>query len=320
MAYDTDPFNRWDAAQQLVSQVILAQVKCYQKQQTMSLTGELAEGLIHAFKKILKQNNLDNALISRALSLPSETTLQEKCNPPDIDAIHFAREFVRFALAKELQAVFTQIHQKYNQPIAYQFNADAVGQRQLKNTCLYYLYALQTAEMTQLCMQQFKQSNNMTEQMAALRLLTETQGKECNEALTLFEQQWKNDTLVMDKWFSIQALAARKDTLNVVKQLIQHSLFTIKNPNKVRALIGAFSQNSWCFHEKLGTGYQFIADQVINLDKLNPQIAARLVKVFSRWKQFDIQRQNLMQTQLQRIKNIPTISTDVYEIVDKSLL
>ena len=171
-----------------------------------------------------------------------------------------------------------------------------------------------------LCLQQFYQANNMTDSLAALGTLAQHDLPERENALEHFYTQWKNDPQVVDKWFAIQAGSGLPDTLERVTALLEHPAFTLKNPNKVRALIGRFCQgNPVRFHAADGRGYQFLADRVLELDGMNPQIAARLVSALSRWKRFDPGRQHLMTQQLERILSHEPLSRDVFEIVSKSL-
>ena len=178
-------------------------------------------------------------------------------------------------------------------------------------------------EWVERCFQQFIQSENMTDQLAALRCLVfyspSTHLKEAESALELFYDQWKHEPLVVDQWFITQALSPWEGSLDQVKKLCKHEAFEMRNPNKVRSLIGAFcSQNHVQFHQVGGQGYEFLADRVIELDQINPQIAARLMTPLTRWKKFDTRRQALMQTQLRRVKETPKLSKDVFEVVAKS--
>ena len=169
-------------------------------------------------------------------------------------------------------------------------------------------------------MQQFEQANNMTDVIAALSPLNNCETEHREQSLAAFYDKWKNDALVVDKWFSIQAISYLPGTLDKVKELCEHPAFSMKNPNKVRALIGAFSQgNAYHFHAEDGEGYKFLADRVIELDKLNPQMSARLVNVFSLWRRYDENRQTMIKDQLNRILKQPKVSKDVYELVSKSL-
>jgi aminopeptidase N len=178
-------------------------------------------------------------------------------------------------------------------------------------------------DWVQRCYWQFEGASNMTDQMAALRCLVNspvaTASELAGKALTEFYDAWQHEALVVDQWFVVQATCSLPGTLERVKQLMEHSDFEIRNPNKVRSLIGAFcANNHTAFHAKDGAGYEYLADQVLTLDKINPQIASRLLTPLTRWKKFDNDRQRLMQVQLQRIKNSGDLSKDVFEVVEKS--
>ena len=160
----------------------------------------------------------------------------------------------------------------------------------------------------------------MTDALAALVDLASSEWPAREGALASFHEKWKGDALVMDKWLAIQATSRLPGTLDRVKGLLGHPVFNMKNPNKVRALIGAFASNALRFHDGSGAGYAFVADQVLVLDPMNPQIAARLVSAFTMWKRYDGKRQGLMRRELERIKGTPKLSKDVYEVVSKSLV
>ena len=167
---------------------------------------------------------------------------------------------------------------------------------------------------------QFGSTNNMTDSMAALESVNDLDNSFRDEALAIFGDRWKDDALVMDKWFSLQARSRKPGVLETIKELLHHPCFSIKNPNKVRALISVFAMaNPTAFHAKDGSGYTFLADKIIELNAINPQVASRLVKPLIDWKKYDAGRQQLMKQSLQRIKAVPDLSRDVFEIVDCGL-
>jgi len=179
---------------------------------------------------------------------------------------------------------------------------------------------LNQEDLIQLCLKQFQEADNMTDELQALSCFTHHDSPLRETVLSQFYDKWENEELVVDKWFSLQAMSERKSTLSDVKKLMQHPAFDIKNPNKVRALIGTFCQgNPNSFHQKDGSGYQFLTEQVLKLDKINPQIAARLLTPFTRWRRYDQHRKDLMKTQLQSLHGHKDLSNDVFEIVEKSL-
>ena len=175
-------------------------------------------------------------------------------------------------------------------------------------------------EVREWCMSQFQHSDNMTDVLAALACFTQTDCPEREQAIAEFHERWKHDTLVLDKWFSLQAMSRLSGTLASVERLMVHPAFELKNPNKVRSLIGAFCHgNQVRFHDAGGAGYRFLADRVLEIDAFNPQVAARLTGAFSRWRKFDAARQRLMKSELERILGTDRLSKDVYEIASKTL-
>ncbi len=315
-AHDPDPFNRWDAGQTLAINTLLALVAAHREGAAPSLEPRF----VSAFQATLEHPDLDPALIAQALSLPAESYLADQCERVDVEAIHAAREFVRHTLARQLQDGFAARYQRYDHPQPYRFDAEAMGQRSLKNLCLAYLAETGTGEARERCLRQLQTANNMTDSLAALATLAEHDWPEREAQLEQFYQQWQHDPQVVDKWFAIQAGSRLPETLARVKALMRHPAFRLTNPNKVRALVGRFCMgNPVRFHAADGEGYRFLADQVIELDSINPQIAARLVSALSRWKRFDAARQALMREQLERIVERAKVSRDVFEIVSKSL-
>lgn len=309
MQHDTDAFNRWAAAQRLTQQSML---------NTISRQTPHEPYITQAFQHLLADDTLDDALKAEALMLPSEADIAEQCalaNPP---LIHQVREDLRRWIASHLSTELEAMYLKLNQSKG--LSDEAMQQRKLKNICLSYLTQGNEQNHTALAYQQFQQADNMTDQYAALLCLAQMDGEQRRLALSQFEQQWQHDSNVMDKWFAAQASAALPHTLASVKALMQHPKFDLKNPNKVRALIGSFAmRNPANFHAKDGSGYQFVAEQVIALDRLNPQIASRMVRSLIHWKRLEPTFGALMRAQLQTIADTPAISSDVFEIVSKSL-
>jgi aminopeptidase N len=198
--------------------------------------------------------------------------------------------------------------------------SEAIGRRSLKNLCLGYLALLDIPSIQQNCFDRFVAADNMTDRMAALTCLVHNRLPQWEEALAAFYHQFESDPLVVDKWFTLQATSPQAKTLTEIEALMSHPVFTMRNPNRVRSLVGAFAQgNPARFHDLSGAGYAFLADRVIELDALNPQVAARLISPLSRWRRYDSERQGLMKTQLERIQRQENLSTDVGEIVGKSL-
>ena len=315
MANDADEFNRWDACQQMAIKTVLALVRERQAGKELALSSRFIE----AFKKTLENTALDHGFLAVALTLPSETYLAEFMDEIDPTAVHEARRFVVRTLASQLRDGFLKLHTAFRDDGPYLLDPASVGKRSLRNVCLGYLAELDTREMRLLCVEQFHKGNNMTEVIAALASLATLDCREREDVLAEFYDTWKHDPLVMDKWLAIQAGSSLPKTLDNVKALTQHPAFSIQNPNKVRALIGAFSANAVRFHDAGGNGYAFLADMVLQVDAMNPQIAARLASAFTMWKRYDASRRALMKAQLERMLGTPALSKDLHEIVVKSL-
>jgi aminopeptidase N len=254
------------------------------------------------------------------LTLPSETYLAEQMDVVDVDAIHIAREKVALALAELLQPQFLALYRNNHLDESGKFDSAAVGRRRIKNTCLNYLGRLESQDIRQMAQQQFNNAKNMTDQIAALMVMVNSLHPAKQHCLDSFYHQWQAEALVIDKWFALQATSCMPDAFGTVLALMQHPAFDIKNPNRVRSLVGAFSQsNPIHFHAANGQGYQFLTDRIIELNTLNPQIASRMIGALTSWRKFDPSRQALIKTQLERIMTTETISKDVYEVASKSL-
>ncbi|MDA7085851.1 aminopeptidase N [Pseudomonas sp. SA3-5] len=320
MQHDADGFNRWEAGQQLSVQVLQELVGQYQRGETL----QLDQRLVGALRSVLENASLDQAMVAELLSLPGEAYLSEISEVADVDAIHGAREFARKQLA---DALFDLLWQRYqanrelSRRTAYLAEAEHFARRSLQNIALSYLMLSGKPEVLAACLEQLEACDNMTERLAAVAVLVNSPFEEEKaKALASFADFFKDNPLVMDQWFSVQAACSLPGALARVQQLMEHPAFTLKNPNKVRALIGAFAgQNPVNFHQVDGSGYRFLADQVIALNALNPQIAARLLGPLTRWGKYDDTRQALMKAELERILASGELSSDVFEVVSKSL-
>jgi aminopeptidase N len=329
MTRDSDGFNRWNAAQELAVGVIQELLAA---RQAGSTSLSVYTGLVDAYGELLQsaiadasgRGELDQAMLAQLLSLPSEAYLSELSSEIDVDGIHEVREFVANTMAAAHEEAFARLYQLCQSDEPYRADAAGIARRSLKNTCLAYLMRVSEPHWLDLCYQQFSTGANMTDVDAALRLLVNSNYPQAamlrEQALSDFYQRWKHESLVVNQWFTVQAIATRADALHQVKALMQHEAFELKNPNKVRALISAFSNsNPVNFHQMSGEGYHFLADQIIALNLKNPQIASRLLTPLTRWKKYNLTRQELMKAQLQRIADLPELSRDVFEVVNKSL-
>jgi aminopeptidase N len=321
MRHDSDGFNRWEAGQQLAVQVLQELIGQVQRGEPLLLD----ERLVEALRAVLTNETLDPAMVAEMLSLPGEAYLTEISLVADVEAIHTAREFARKQLS---EALFEPLWQRYqdnrvaSRQTAYLAEASHFARRSLQNIALSYLLLSERPQVLAACMEQFELADNMTERLAALACLVNSPfDTERAQALAHFAEQFKANPLVMDQWFSVQAASGLSGGLQRVQQLMQHPAFTLSNPNKIRALIGAFAgQNLINFHAGDGSGYRFLADQIISLNATNPQIASRQLAPLTRWRKYEAARQVMMKAELERIMASGELSSDVYEVVSKSLL
>ena len=315
MSYDSDSFNRWDAGQTLASRVMLRMIEKYQKGQPLSVDRDL----IDAFGKILKDPKLDNAMKAEALILPAFSSLAQQMKVIDPDAIDAVRKYVRQTIASRFRPEFDALYTGLAAKGAYQYTADEAGRRALRNLSLSYLAENPGAVDIQRAKAQYDAADNMTDRMAAMGALNDQHVPEREAALQDFYNRFKDDKLATDKWFSVQAYADRPDALQQVQKLMQHPDFTLKNPNRLSALVGAFAASPTKFHAKDGSGYKLVADTVIAVDGINAMSAARLVAPFRQWRRYDDARQAQMKAEMERILQTPKLSPNVYELLTKTL-
>jgi aminopeptidase N len=318
LGHDTDGFNRWDAGQRLCVRLLQQQIEAWRRGEPL----HCEQTLVDAWRDLLDDASLDPAMVAQLLRLPSEAQLSELADEIDVDAIHEAREFMRIALARALEPHWLTAYQRCDAATGpYSPDAASIGLRSLKNLALAYLIATGAEPWLELAHQQFEQSDNMTDQQAALTLVAHSGFREVGaELLETFYLQWQHEPLVMNQWLAIQASDPAPGALERVIALSRHPVFDVRNPNKLRALIGGFcNQNLAQFHAEDGRGYAWLADWILRLDRQNPQIAARLLTPLTRWKRYDPVRRAMMREQLQRMMDTTELSADVYEVVSKSL-
>jgi aminopeptidase N len=316
MANDSDGFNRWDASQTLSLTVLNQLMHDSLHDRPMVLDGELVE----AYKALLSDESLDSAMVALMLQLPTEALLHEEADTIHIAAIHDARSFLRTALAGCLAVELETIYERHNTQQAYAPNVEQMGNRSLKNAALGYLMLVDSG--VELAWAQFQNADNMTDQSAALSALVNCPAAAdyAAKALAMFLEEFKDEALAMNVWLQIQAANSQPNALSRVKVLLEHSAFSMTNPNKIRSLIGGFANaNHVNFHASDGSGYVFLTEQILALNTVNPQIAARLVTPLTRWKKFSEPNRKLMRDALQNIANEPNLVKDVYEIATKSL-
>ncbi|MES2676466.1 MAG: aminopeptidase N [Pseudomonadota bacterium] len=327
MSRDSDGFNRWDASQQLALQVMNDFIVAYQRGEDIK-TISVDERLVNAYRNILRDESLDQAMVAYMLSLPSEAYVSELADVVDVEAIHYSRSLVRKIIAHELRSEFERIYNNYNHGVAYSASAAAIAARSLKNVALAYLMLLDDEQIIRACQHQYATANNMTDVVAALTQLVNAESSLAQQlaesSLADFYQRWQHESLVVNQWLSVQASCVLPNTLTRVKVLQQHAAYDAKNPNKIRALISTFcNSNAINFHNLsaagIAPGYVFLADQIIQLNSQNPQIASRLLTPLTKWRKYNSLRQELMIAELKRILEEPNLSKDVFEVVSKSL-
>ncbi|OIV93551.1 hypothetical protein TanjilG_28708 [Lupinus angustifolius] len=315
LANDSDGFNRWEAGQILARKLMLNLVDDFQHGKPLVLNPNFVEG----FKRILSNSSLDKEFVAKAITLPGEGEIMDIMEVADPDAVHAVRTFIRKQLASELRAEFLSIVKNNRSSDEYVFNHENLARRALKNVAIAYLASLEDQEFTNLALEEYRAATNLTEQFAALAAVAQNPGKSRDDVLADFYGKWQHDFLVVNKWFALQAMSDIPNNVENVRQLLNHPAFDLRNPNKVYSLIGGFCGSPVNFHAKDGSGYQFLGEIVLQLDKINPQVASRMVSAFSRWRRYDEDRQKLAKAQLEKIMSSNGLSENVFEIASKSL-
>lgn len=315
MTHDTDSFNRWDAGQRLGVMAIEQLVANPQK--------AVDSLLIEAFGSVIGDLNLDKAVKAEMLCLPSEASLAEQSDVIDPLAIVSARKHVRQVIAEAHKEALFALYNSLDHERDYRPEAGDIAERTLKNVCLGYLAAIDDDALLKQVEAQYDNASNMTDRRAAFGCIVDAGCRNqsvIDRVLQDFFDRYQNDANVMDDWFAVQASSAELGSVDHVISLMNHEAFDASSPNKLRALIGSFAMRNMArFHAEGGGGYEFLADRIIELDKQNPQTASRLMTPLTRWKKFEPTASRLMQKALERIKAEPDLSTDVFEVVNKSL-
>ncbi|WP_235907518.1 aminopeptidase N [Siccirubricoccus phaeus] len=311
--HDTDPFVRWESGQQYAAAFMLAQVARVQRGEAPGFDTALAEAVTNT----LAQADADPAFAAEALVLPGEGFLADQMEVADPVAIHAVRQAIRAEIGRVCGAALRETYQRLAGAGPYRIDGRSIGRRALRNACLAYLTA---SGDTALAAAQYDSASNMTDQLAALSLLADAEAPARAAALASFHAKWRGDDLVLDKWFSIQAMSSRPDTLEAVRALYTHPDFDLKNPNRARSLVGAFAAgNPLHFHDASGEGYRFLADAVIALDPINGQTAARLIGPLGLWRRQSEARGALMRKELERVLATPNLSKGTFEKASKAL-
>lgn len=316
MQHARNEFARWDAAQSLLATYIKLNVARHQQKQPLSLPLHVAD----AFRAVLLDEKLDPALAAQILTLPSENEIAELFATIDPEAIAAVHEAIVRCLARELADEWRAVYHA-NKTDGYRVEHGEIAKRALRNVCLGYLaFGEDVVLADQLVSEQYRQADNMTDSLAALSAAVAAQ-LPCRDALlAAFDERWHQDGLVMDKWFVLQGSSPSADVLSKVRALLQHRSFSLSNPNRTRSLIGGFaSGNPAAFHAADGSGYQFLAEILSDLNQRNPQIAARLIEPLIRLKRYDAGRQALMRKALEQLKGLENLSGDLYEKISKAL-
>jgi aminopeptidase N len=324
-ARDTDSFNKWEAGQVLYTSLILQTMNGNQSEKTLQYCME-------AFGRTLSdKDNSDYSMQAYTLILPTESTLAEEMETKfDPVELYEARGAVKKAIArkfkKELKEHYDELTQAVERETVFKVDAESIGRRRLRNVFLEYLCSIRETDEDQevaaeLALNHFVKAKGMTDKMAGLSALASMDGKGAtarDKAMQQFYDDAEGDALVLNKWFSAQALADRPDILNQVKQLMTHPEFTFKNPNRFRSLIGSFTMNTAAFHAKDGTGYRLLGDILVELDELNPQISSRMAGSLIKWRKYDETRGALMKAELEKLAS-KKLSDDLFEIVNRGL-
>jgi len=308
-AHDDDPFARYEAMQQLMLDTLLAAIA----------TGEADHApVVDAVRNTLADAALDQAFVAEAVLVPTESFIGDQMDKVDPDAIHIAREALRERLGRDLEPEWRAAYAA-TAANRFELSPAAKGARRLRTVALGYLMASGADDAPLLALRQFESADNMTDRQGALGILANSEAPERETALAAFYDRYRADALVIDKWFTVQALSSRDDTLKAVQRLLAHPDFSLVNPNRLRSLIGAFGANQRALHDRSGEGYRFLANSILAVDKLNPQNAAKMVPPLGRWRRFRDDRAAKMRAELERILATPGLSKDVFEQVSKSL-
>ena len=314
MSCDTDPFNRWDSGQQYATRVMLDMIESADE----DLPSPPQE-LLEAFRVILGDNTMDNALVAEMMILPSEKFLGEMLDSVDVHRIRLVRESVRTSIAAATEDLLLKRYEACREQGEYRITPEDTGKRSLKNICLAFLLMLDKSKYFDLCLQQFDSAGNMTDQIGCLLPIVHYQNPVRDEIVRRYYEQWQDTALVVDKWFSAQASSYAENSLIHIKTLFDHAAYSIQNPNRARSLLGPLIANSSAFHESSGAGYEFVAAKIIEIDAINPQVAARMANAFLHWRKLLPAQAQLMKQQIEIIVSTPNLSNDLNELMTMSL-
>ena len=316
LAHDSDAFVRWESGQELMRRIILGGVEAMRAGRAMEVPDSFAEAIAH----LLSSASKDPAFAAECLQPPTETYLAECMEVADPESVHLARQQLMRDIATRYRTRFEAAFRHFTTEGPYSPDAASAGRRALRNAALGYLGTIDDGTFRALAFLELRRAENMTDAMAALACLANSAGGERDPALEMFYEKWRDEALVVDKWFTVQATSFLPGTLERVKALTAHEAFDIRNPNRARAVLHAFAlSNPRHFHAADGSGYRWVAGQVIALDKLNPQVASRLARAFDRWKKYDVGRQSHARVALESIRSTEGLSPNVSEVVGRAL-
>ena len=317
LKHSPDAYNRWNAGNRLALNVLLE----WMADEGAVGSSRSLSALNQALASAMQSGPPDRSLLAELLILPEERDLEEHVNPIDVHRAILVCDHLSVSVAQCLEQELLRVYRAcYREDAEYRYTAEETGRRRLQNVCLHLLVRLDRTEYRKLALDQFLRASNMTEQSGAVKALLDQESEEREQVLESFEQRWKHDTLVMDKWLAFHALSRVPGVLEDVKRLMGHEVFNMHNPNKVHALIGVFAgQNPYAFHQPDGRGYEFVSRQVVALDAVNPQVASRLARSLMRWQRFTEPCRSMMYAQLEYIASHRGLSGDVYEIVSRSI-
>jgi aminopeptidase N len=315
-AHDSDPVNRWDAAQRTFVTALLWLARERRAGKPLVLPAVLEQVIAH----LLGDAKSDPALLSLALTPPDLAYVAAMEPTLDADGIAAARHHLMRELATRLRSEFEAVLRRHRPAPIYAPSQAQIGPRRMRNVALRYLGVLDDADARSLAIAQYEAADNMTDTIAALAAIKDSDAPERHDLYARFEARWRDEPLVLDKWFALEATSHRDGTLERVKSLLAHPRFNARNPNRVRSLVGAFALRNFArFNAADGNGYSFVAEQVLALDPANPQLASSIAGAFNLWKRFPEPRRTKMKAALERIAGEPTLSPDVGEIVSRTL-
>ena len=312
MAHDPDPFNRWESGQTLATEVLLEMARGGQSMPDPIYIAAIGEALARAED--------DPAFAAQMLTPPLESELAlAMAAPVDPEAIHRSRRALVGAIAAAHGARLGALYTKFDQQGAFSPDANAAGRRSLRNVCLRYLTAADDEAAARIADAHYRAATNMTDMIAGLAALSRMNSHLRDAAFAHFYDRFRSDPLVLDKWMSLQAGSPLPETVAGVRALMKHPAFDIKNPNRVRSLIGAFAGNHVRFHAADGEGYRLVGETIRALDAINPQVAARMAAAFENWRRYDTARQALMRAELDAALKMPGLSSNLFEVATKML-